>query len=64
MKRTPIKYITIERPIYCIYEIAPDCKEHGRFIKSFLDQERAIAFMEKSIFRFMKTSIQIESKRA
>lgn len=42
------------RPVFNVYEITPDCRTHGRLLRSYKSKERAYAFMNKSIYRYMK----------
>ena len=49
-----------ERKIYKVYEIAPDCRKHGRLLRSYRSFCHANSFMSKSIYRYMKEDRVLE----
>lgn len=49
-----------EKKTYKVYEITPDCRKHGRLLKSYRSIDRANNFMAKSIYRYMKEERVLE----
>lgn len=39
---------------YRVYEITPEFREHGKLLKRYKSKDRAYAFMNKSIYRYVK----------
>lgn len=63
LKNGPPEYVTVRSARYKVYEIGKDCRVSGRLLKMFRSKERAVKFMEQSIYRYMKEVPCIYEKR-
>lgn len=49
-----VEYVTVRSTTYKVYEIGKDCRTNGRLLKTFRRKNSAEAFMEQSIYRYLR----------
>ena len=59
----PIEYVTVMSTVYKVYEVSKDCRTNGRLLKTFKRKNSAGAFMEQSIYRYIREVPCIRERR-
>lgn len=59
----PVEYVTVRSTIYKVYEVTKDCRISGRLLKTFRRRDSAEAFMEQSIYRYIREVPCIREQR-
>lgn len=58
-----VEYVTVRSTVYKVYEVSKDCRISGRLLKTFRRKNSAEAFMEQSIYRYLREVPCIRERR-
>ena len=50
----PVEYVTVRSTMYKVYEVTKECMTSGRLLKTFRRKNSAEAFMEQSVYRYIR----------